>query len=193
MSAGVMFRLVQGCYWLALGTWVGALVMLAIAAAVTFRTVRDYQPLLQKPPYNQPALADRAVPILAGGVVGNMLRALAVLQIICAAVVGTCIGLQSTLWRDQLEGGAAGWPNLVRVGLLALAVSALAVDQRWITPRIWAHREVMFDPDETAEVRAASQTAFNRLHKLDERVVGASVWLLAGAVFASAFVFKAGR
>ncbi len=193
MNNLIAFRIVQGFYWLGLGIWLGALVMLAIMAAVTFRTVRELKPSINAPPYNNPALAERAPVIIAGNIVGNSLRALAVLQLICAVMVVMCLILQCSLFADQLRGGVGGWVNLLRVALVVMPIFILALDANVITPRIWAQRTVMFDVSQAVEVRARAQAVFDRLHKLDERVVGASVWLLMGAVFVSAFAFEVGK
>lgn len=185
------FRVVQGFYWLGLGAWFGGLVMLAITAAITFRTVREFQPTLQ-PPYDEPGLAEHADSILAGGIVGNVLHGLAAMQIVCAAFVGACVVLQCTVFKPQLVGGPTGRANLLRIALIALSVGVLAVDQLAISPRIWAQRDLMYNLDQPAAVREEAHATFDKLHKLDERVVGASVWMLAAAAFVSAFAFRAG-
>ncbi|MCX5658966.1 MAG: hypothetical protein NTW19_04500 [Planctomycetota bacterium] len=190
MKASYLFRVVQGFYWLGLGAWFGGLVMLAITAAITFRTVREYQPTIENWPQYQPAMAEHDAPILAGGIVGNVLHGLAAMQIVCAAFVGGCVVLQCTVFKKQLVGGPTGRANLLRVALVVLPVGVLAADQLVISPRIWTQREAMYDSDQPEAVRTEAHAEFDRLHKLDERVVGVSVWLLAGAVFASTFAFK---
>ena len=86
MNALTAFRLTQGFYWLFLGTWFGAMVMLVIGEAITFRTVREYRPTLGLAS-NHPSMADNAAGILAGGVTGNILKGLRTLQIVCRLFV----------------------------------------------------------------------------------------------------------
>ena len=187
------FRITQGFYWLFLGVWIGALVMLAIGAAVTFKTVRHYEPALGLEPYNDPVLAPHAPGILAGAITGNALRSLAVVQMICAAGAAVCVVLQCTVFRGALSNGVGGLANLVRIALVALPIVVLAIDQLAITPRIWEHRAVMYNPILSDEQRSAARETFQKYHKLSERVVGMAVLSLAAAVLVSPFAFRAGE
>jgi hypothetical protein len=187
------FRIVQGFYWLGLGTWFGAMLMLVIAAAVTFKTVRAHQPTIGVAPYNDPMLAEHHSSILAGGIVGNVLRALSTLQIICAVIVVTAVVLQCTVFADRLAGPVWGAANLLRIALIAVPIVVVAVDRLHITPTVWQHRAVMYDPGQPAESRAQARAGFDRYHKLSERVVGAAMFMLAAAVLVSPFVLHAPR
>lgn len=193
MGNGTAYRLTLGGYWLFLGVWIGAMVMLAVGAGITFKTVRDYQPTLHKAPYDDPALADRAAAILAGGIVGNTLKGLAVIQMACAAVVVVSIIAQCTLFARRLRGGATGWLNIARVALVVLPVAVLAADRLVVTPRVWELRQTMYDPSRTVETRAAAKAEFDRYHKMNERMVGLATLMLAGAMLTSAFVLHQDR
>lgn len=188
MSSLTGFRLVQGFYWLSLGSWFGAMLMLVIAATVTFKTVRAHQVTLGAEPYNHPAFAQQADGILAGGIVGNVLKGLGRLQIICAAAVVLAVVLQCTVFADRIPGGVLGAGNLIRVLLILIPVGVLVVDQAVITPRVWEHRAVMYDPDQSEQARTEARAQFDRYHKLNERIVGTAMLLLAVSVIASAFV-----
>lgn len=187
MNRLAVFRLTQGVYWLSLGAWFGAVVMLVIAAAITFGTVRQFHPALGLEPYNHPSLVDRAAPILAGSVVGNMLKGLALIQSVCAASVIGCVVLQCTVFREHIQGGMRGWPNLLRVVLIAGPIAILAADRLVLTPRVWEQRNAMYDQNTSDEARSTAKGRFDRLHMLNERAVGASGIMLVGAVFVSAF------
>ena len=184
------YRLVAGCYWLFLGTWFGALVMLVIAAGITFATVRSYQPTLRAEPYARltDAEPDR---VLAGGIVGNVLRGLAVVQVICALALGACLLLQCTILRPHLAVPVGDWRNCLRIALIALPTLVLILDLTVVSPRIWRLREVMYDPDQPSAARTTAHAAFGRYHKASERLTGAAALCLAGAVLASAFVLHA--
>lgn len=181
-------RLVWAAYHLALGTWFGAMVMLVIAAAITFKTVAAYQPTLSTPPWGELSDLETApkyplsVRILAGGIVGNVLKGLAVVQAICAVLVVLCAALQ---WAFGWTGG--GWANLARMGLLAVPIVVLVADVTVISPRVWRHRQVMYDPARPGEERLVAKAAFDRLHKLNERLVGAAALSLAAALVVSAW------
>lgn len=188
MKSLTAFRLTQGFYWLGLGTWVGAVAMLIIAAVLTFRTVRVYRPTLGVEPYNHPALADRAAPILAGGTVGAMIKGLAVVELSCAGVIGVCVLLQCTVFSSRLSGGIKGIGNLLRILLIAGSV-AVVIAQVWcIGPGVWRERTAMYDMEQDASVREAARLRFDRLHKISERATGTSGLMLIGAVLVSAFV-----
>ncbi len=176
-------RSVDGVYYLLLGVWCGGLVMLAVGAGITFRTVRSYDPVLGAEPYNDPALADQAANILAGGVVGNVLGGLAVVEIICAVGLLACVVLQWSVWGLR-------WRvmNLVRLGLLVVAAGLLAAHLWVIAPAIDTHRSRMYDPALTAGQRAEARAAFEPYHEASEKTAGGMLLLLAGACVISPFV-----
>src|SRR5690606_5989920 len=110
----------------------GAMVMLAVSAAVTFKTVRLHQPTLQTAPFDQPEFKGREAPVLAGAIVGNSLRALKVIQIVCAVVAVVGVALQCSIWRDHLNGPRASFPNLLRIALIAIPIAILLLDILWL-------------------------------------------------------------
>ncbi len=185
----MLYGLTQGFYWLCLGAWFGAILMLVVAAATTFRTVREYQPALALEPYNHPELSDRAAPILAGAIVGRTIKGLAVVQAIFAAALAACVLLQCTLFADRVHGGVTGWGNLARVALIALPAIILVIDTTVVGPRIWQHRDAMHDPSQPPTARQDAKEHFDRLHKLNERMVALAGLSIVAAVFVSAFVF----
>ncbi|MCC7147345.1 MAG: hypothetical protein IT443_12940 [Phycisphaeraceae bacterium] len=190
MSSLTGFRLTQAAYWLSLGLWVGALVAVAIAAAVIFKTIRAHEPTIGIEPYRQ--LPERAGDILAGAAVGQTLRALAILQRGCAVVLVICVVLQCAFFADRLAGGAGGWRNVLRVGLLALPMMILMVDLWLVSPRIWTLRGAMYDPQRTPEARALFRVRFMFWHQTSERLVGSAAVLLVAATVASSFAFHVG-
>ena len=184
-----MFRLTQGFYYLFLGTWLGALVMLALAAAITFHTLRDLKATTAVEPYHSLSAAEQPS-ALAGAVVGNVLHGLAVVQVVCAVGAVGCILLQHTVWAGHLAGGRAAPANITRLILLALPVLILLLDVAVISPRIWQQRDLMYDPHRPAELRQAARQRFDRLHHLDERVVGGATVALAAGILVSGFAFR---
>lgn len=181
-------RLTNGLHFLALGTWFGAILMLAISAAMTFQTVRTYQPTLDLPPYNQPELASRSDAILAGAIVGRSLQGLKWVQIICATLVVVTLAVQMTAFRSYLLKSRTSLLNITRLGLLAIPVIVLLVDILWITPSIWEYRDAMYAAPASAEKQMAARENFDRYHKLSERSVGLAALSLAGAAVISSLV-----
>ncbi|MDX1682951.1 MAG: DUF4149 domain-containing protein [Phycisphaeraceae bacterium] len=188
MSAA--YRMTQGVYYLFGGIWVGALVMLAISAAITFRTVRTHQPYLTDGPYARPALAEKAPEILAGGIVGNVLKSLNRVQGVCGLLVALCVVAQCTVFRDRLAGGLLGPGNLARLGLLAVVALVALANAWWVQPQVWHWRQQLYDASREAEQRAVAQADFDHWHKRSERLAAASLFLVAAAMLISPLAFK---
>ncbi|MCC6580910.1 MAG: hypothetical protein IT440_10755 [Phycisphaeraceae bacterium] len=186
MSSLWGFRLVTGLYFLFLGLWFGSLVMLAVTAAVTFKTVRAFHPTLQTEPYNHPNLVPHADNILAGAIVGNSLLGLAVIQTICAVLVMTTVAAQFIFFRDRMA--QLGWVQAIRVALIAVPMLVLAADRKWVTPSVWRQRQIMYDPTLDESIRQLAREKFGHLHKLNERMVAAATLMLAAALLISPFV-----
>jgi hypothetical protein len=190
-----LLRITVGGWWLALGLWLGAMVMLALTAAATFRAVRDLEPTITVAGY--PAFDDAASPrhgdIIAGAAVGRSLRSLSMLQRLCAFVAVACLVVQTSVLGHHLAGGAWGWPNVLRMILLALPVMILVGDIYVVSPRVWSLRERMLDPAASVEQRAAARGEFQIAHKLNENLHKAATLLLLGAAIVSAVALHPGR
>jgi len=181
MIRGGCSRLLTGVYWLALGTWLGAIVMLAVGAAVTFRTVRGMAPTVGVEPFSDPVFAGSAANVLAGAVVANMLGALAWIQGVCAAVVVGCLGVQWVWMRDTVCGGLSGWRNLLRVALIIGPIALLVWDRSRLSPTIHHEHEIRYDLKVSPDEREAARVRFDRYHRISERAMGLSGLMLAGA------------
>jgi len=189
MNSTHAFRLTQGFYSLFLGLWVGAMVMLAVSAGITFKTVREYKPLITVAPYRDATLIGKAEVILAGGIVGQMLRGLAVISGVCAAVVAVCLVLQYTCFRNRLAHGGNSWLAATRIVLLLLPMAVIGWNEVYLTPTIHRERAAMYDPEQGEDARAMAKGRFDLLHKLSERTMGLSVLMLACAALLSPFAF----
>jgi hypothetical protein len=187
---GVFVRLGQGLFYLALGAWFGAMVMLAIGAAAAFTTTRGLDPTLGAAPWNQPGLVEQSSSILAGSIVGKSLQGLAVVQIVCACAAVLGLISQCTFHRNYLLGGARSITNIVRIILIAIPVLILLADLLYFTPQIYHWRDIMWDMNQTQAVRVEAHEHFDHFHHLTERVVGFSCLSLIGAVLASALVLR---
>jgi hypothetical protein len=72
-------------YWLALATWFGGVLFIAVAAPIIFRTVRDHGPVL--PSVLSVNLEGQHGTLLAGTIVGNLLSRLAQVGLACAGIL----------------------------------------------------------------------------------------------------------
>jgi hypothetical protein len=187
--SGTGFRIVQSIYWLSLGTWFGAMVMIFLAARSSFAVLPPYQPSIGAPPYNHPALADVAPRILAGAVNGAALRKLGVLQLICAATVVLCVLLQCTSGSAWLERGGRHWANYLRIGLIVLPIAILSLDALALERRIHAQRDVIYNPNLSPEQRVRERATFGKLHGISMLLATTAALSLMGAILVSSFAF----
>lgn len=187
-AKNTLARLNNGLYYLSLGAWFGAIVMLAISAAATFKTMRGYGPIIPGEPWNQPGLAERAPVILAGAAVGASLTGLKVVQTICAIIACATAALQCSVFSDYLTSHRRSGLNILRLLLLAVPVVLLLLNVFHITPRTIQERDIMWDMQQTQQVRDDANARFQTYHKLSERTTGAAGFSLAAAVLVSSLV-----
>src|SRR5205814_2358187 len=76
------FPLVQTLYWIALSTWFGGVLFIAIAAPIIFRTIKDANPIL--PTVLSVNLEGQHASLLAGTIVANLIAQLVTIEIVCA-------------------------------------------------------------------------------------------------------------
>jgi hypothetical protein len=187
---GTGFRVAQSLYWVSLGTWFGAMVMIFLAARSTFAVLPTFQPSINAPPYNHPALAEAAPRILAGAVNGDALRKLGRLAIACAVVSLACVVIQCTAGSPWLERGGRHWANYLRIALIVLPTAILAFDALVFEPRILKQRDVIYSPDLTAEQRQQERRTFGKLHGVSMLLATAATASLLGALVVSPFAFR---
>jgi hypothetical protein len=80
-----MLLFVQIVYWLALSTWFGGVLFVALAAPVIFNTVRESNPIL--PTVLSVNLENQHSTLLAGSIVGNLIERLTRIEYACAAAL----------------------------------------------------------------------------------------------------------
>lgn len=183
-------RLIHGFYWLALAGAFGATLMLALGAAATFHSVREFSPIITAPPYNDPLLTQQAPGIIAGAATGAALDALWVLHLLLFSVVVLTTLLQCTHFRAALPGGGKSIANFIRIALL-VAILALLAGERWIiSPRVWSLRDRMYNSTLNDTDRAAARAEFDTWHQSSTRVMGAALLAMAVAVLVSPFAIQ---
>lgn len=188
MRSLAAWRTVQGLYWLTLGIWLGALVMLVIAAAATFHTVSEYQPILPAHPAHEPVTSVRAVNTLAGAIVGKSLDNLRWMQWICAIATMVCLVLQSTVIANRRLSISGQWINTLRIVLVMMPVLILVADTAVISPKMKQERKSMHDLTQPSPQIERARHAFDRYHDLSQRLFTVQLVMLGCAALASAFV-----
>ncbi len=166
------FQLVQILYWLALSTWFGGVMFIAVAAPVIFRTIRERKPVL--PDVLSVNLDGQHGTLLAGTIVGNLLERLALIELVCAAVL--LLMMIGQLFVIDLTGSNAK-AAILRAVLFFLAAGLVAYDRWAVWPRIIETRQQYIDHADEPEVANPAREVFDREHHK-------SVQLLAGVLFA---------
>jgi hypothetical protein len=176
----MLFTLVQTVFWLALSTWFGGVLFVAVAAQVIFRTVRENDPLL--PTVLSVNLEGQHGTLLAGSIVANLLRVLARVQLGCAAAVGLALVAQWLLVNPDRFWGL----HLVRSALYLAAVGLVIYDWRVVGPRVMKYRQEYIDHADEPEIANPAKEQFDRFHKESVTVLMILLAVLLGMIFFSA-------
>jgi hypothetical protein len=180
MSRADLFQLVQIVYWLALATWFGGVLFVAIAAPVVFRTVRENNPVL--PHVLSVNLEGQHGTLLAGSIVGSLIARLARLQLACGGVL--VLALVAHLFVANVE-GANGTAAIIRTALL-LAAGGVALYDGWLVwPQVWRHRQEFIDHADEPEVANPAKDEFDRGQRRSVTLLMAVLFLLLGVILFS--------
>jgi len=98
-------------YWLALATWFGGVLFIALAAPIIFRTVREANPIMTS--VLSVNLEGQHGTLLAGTIVANLLQRLMWLEMVCAGTLlltwlGPHSSLHTVAWDLALAGVGVG-------------------------------------------------------------------------------------
>jgi hypothetical protein len=176
----MVFQLVMIVYWLALATWFGGVLFVALAAPVVFRTVREANPLL--PSVLSVNLEGQHGTLLAGSIVGSLLNRLAQVEVGCAAVLIIMLILQP-LVVDVRESNLTAY--IVRVVLAVVAAGVVAYDRWALWPRIWKLRQEYLDHADEPEVANPAKDEFDRQHRTSVTLLSGVLFLLLGVILFS--------
>jgi hypothetical protein len=183
----MLFDLVQTIYWLALATWFGGVLFIALAAPIIFRTVRDNNPIL--PTVLSVNLEGQHGTLLAGSIVANLLAALQRIELACAgglfvAILGQWLVLRPTGGRELLFA-------ILRTALYLAAVAIVVYDWRFVWPRISEHRREYIEHADEPDVANAAKDQFDRYHRESVTLLSVVLFLLLGMVLFSARISAA--
>lgn len=184
--------LVQGLYYLALGTWLGATVMMGMAAGTTFAVTRRMEPKLDSGPAALPDVAPYASEYFAGQIVNVVFGWHTGVLAVCVVLLVLACLLQFTVFRDRLAGRGRSWANLARAALIGVAVALFAADLLFTRQPMRDLRTTMYDEQATAAERASAREAFAGLHEWSSRAMGVTALLAAAAAVVSPFAFTSG-
>jgi hypothetical protein len=175
-----MFEAVQIAYWLALSTWFGGVLFIAMAAPIIFQTVSEADPTL--PRVLSVNLEGQHGTLLAGTIVGNLLDRLLYVQLVCAAVLFVAILAQWFL--VDLSGNRVVLP-ILRSALYAAAVGLLIYDWRIVWPRIQKYRQEYIDHADEPDIANPAKDQFDKYHNESVTVLRNILFLLLGIILFS--------
>ena len=177
----MLFQLVQILYWLALATWFGGVLFIAIAAPIIMRAMREDKPVL--PTVLSVNLEGQHGTLLGGTVVGRIMEVLFRVELACAGAMLLALIAQ---WIFLHPVGPSLVTPLVRTALYLGAVGLLIYHWRVLWPAMWTKRQEYIDHADEPEVANAA------LEELDRRQgESASVLLLLVTLLLGMIVFSA--
>jgi hypothetical protein len=170
-------QLIQIAYWLALATWFGGVVFVAVAAPIIFKTVREHDPTL--PRVLSVNLEGQHSTLLAGSIVGNILEVITRVQLVCAGVLLLAILAE---WVYVARTGAL-WINLALRSALYLASAVLLIyNWRVVWPRIARHRQSYIDNADDPDIANPAKEQFDRYHQESVTLLLITLALLLGMI-----------
>ncbi len=184
----MLFVIVMTVYWGALATWFGGVLFVAVMAPVVFRTVEESKPIL--PMVLSVNLEGQHGSLLAGTIVGNILKLLARVQIGCAAALYLSMGAQWLLLPEQIKFNQVTTLLLVRSALLVGATILLIYDRRAISPRMWRARNEYLESADDPDVANPAKERFDRYHRENVSLLAMILSLLAGLILFSAAIIQ---
>jgi hypothetical protein len=174
------FHLIQILYWLALATWFGGVLFVAVAAPIIFRTVRESNPVL--PTVLSVNLEGQHGTLLSGSIVGNLLGTLVRIELLCAAVLGLAIAAQWFFIDRSMPNVVA---PLVRSALYLAALVLVLYDWRVVWPKVWKFRQEYIDHADEPEVANPAKDQFDRYHGESVRILSIRLAILLAIVLFS--------
>jgi hypothetical protein len=174
------FSLLQIVYWIALATWFGGVLFIAIAAPIVFRTVKDNNPIL--PTVLSVNLEGQHGNLLAGTIVANLIAQLVKIELICAG--GLLIGLIGQ-WTLSETAGDNWLMPLLRTGMFVATVGFVLFDWLSLWPKINLFRDQYIAHADEPDVANPANDEFNRYQRESEMLLRIRLALLLGLVLFS--------
>lgn len=180
-----VFELLQIIYWLALSTWFGAVLFIAVAAPVIIRSVREANPVL--PSILSVNLEGQHGTLLGGSIIGNIVNVLVRIELACAAALLLALVAH---WAELPRLGAPLVMQLLRNALYLAAVALLIYRWRVLWPRLWRQRQEYIDHADEPDVANPALDEFDRLQSESATVLIMQLAALLGMILFSANIYK---
>jgi hypothetical protein len=176
----VLFQLVQILYWLALSTWFGSVLFIAVAAPIIFRSVRELNPIL--PDVLSVNLQGQHGELLAGTVVGNLLSRLAQIEMVCAGVLLIILIVQPFIIDTHETNRSAA---ILRTLMFAGAAALVLIDRFALWPKIWKARQEYLDHADEPEIANPAKDQFDAEQRHSVMLMQTVLFLLLGMILFS--------
>ena len=173
--------IVQILYWLALSTWFGGVLFVAIAAPLIMKTVRETNPIV--PTVLSVNLEGQHGTLLGGAIVGRIMSTLTRIELACAGVLLIAVIAQLILLKPT---GAYLIAPLVRLALYIAAVALLVYDWQVVWPRMWRARQEYIDHADEPDVANPALDRLNRYQGESANILFMRVGILLAMILFSA-------
>jgi len=177
------FQIVQLIYWVALASWFGGILFVAIAAPVIFRTVREMNPIL--PTVLSVNLENQHGTLLSGNIVGNILAQLTRVQLGSALAMALMMIAQVFVIDRS---GTNALAAIIRAALLIAAAGLAAYDRYYVWPRIIKFRDQYVANADDPEIANPAKEQFDQEHRHSINLMMGILCLLVGLILFSAAI-----
>src|SRR5215213_9196719 len=165
-------------WWMALATWFGGVLFIAVSAPIIFKTVREGDPVL--PTVLSVNLEGQHGTLLAGSIVANLLAAVSRVELACAGVLIVALIAQWVMWPGN------ALHHLIRGGLLVGAILLVLYNRYRVEPQVVRHRQQYIDNADNPDVANPAKEQFDRYHRESVTVLMIMLALLLGLILFSA-------
>ena len=177
----MLFQFVLVLYWLALSTWFGGVLFIAVAAPVIFRTIREADPTL--PRVLSVNLDKQHSTLLAGSIVSNLLNILVRVQLICAAVLLVTM-IAQWIYLDYSKRTLL-IATILRTALFVAAVALAIYNWLIVWPRVSKYRQEYIDHADEPEIANPAKESFDRYQDESVTVLRNILFMLLGIIIFS--------
>ncbi|HUB25507.1 MAG TPA: hypothetical protein VL992_08745 [Tepidisphaeraceae bacterium] len=175
------FQLVQIFYWLALATWFGGTLFVAMAFRIIFKTVQENNPIL--PQVLSVNLEGQHGTLLAGTIMGNILSNFMRVELGCSAVLFLTLIAQALM--VDLHSQDDTLPLVFKTILLIAASGVVIFDWLLVWPRMWSYRQKFLDHADEPETANPAKDQFDRYQRQSVMLLEVLLFLLLGMVLFS--------
>ncbi len=189
----MFFQMVQIVYWLALSTWFGGVLFIALSAPIIFKSVAERNPILTD--VLSVNLDGQHGTLLAGTIVANLIQRLLIVELICAGLLLVALIAQPFLIDlshspiDPLSDNRAA--AVLRSLLFAGAAGIVMYDWLAVWPKISRNRKQYIEHADEPEVANPAKERFDRAQRQSLTLLTVLAALLLGMILFSSNIAPA--